>query len=70
MLPESFESLIKTLKLLLGGAGTALEIFFFSLLFALPLGLFVALGRMFRIKLVSAVFRIYIRIVRGTPLML
>lgn len=47
-----------------------LKIFSLTLLFALPLGLLLAMGRMSRIPFISAIFRIYISIVRGTPLML
>ena len=46
------------------------EIFAFTLLFALPLGLLIAFGRMSKIGLVRQIFRIYISIMRGTPLML
>jgi len=55
---------------LLVGLGTSAEIFFFTLLFALPLGLMIAFGRMSKIGFVSQIFRIYISIMRGTPLML
>lgn len=55
---------------LLKGLGVSAEIFFFTLLFALPLGLAIAFGRMSRIGLVRQIFRVYISIMRGTPLML
>lgn len=45
-------------------------IFFFTLLFSIPLGLLVCIGRMSRIKPISALLRFYISIMRGTPLML
>lgn len=48
----------------------SLEIFFLTLLFALPLGMVVAFGRMSSNKVISAITRIYISIMRGTPLML
>ena len=47
-----------------------LRIFFVTLVFSLPLGLVVALGRMSKIKAVNIPVRIYILIMRGTPLML
>lgn len=47
-----------------------LQIFFFTLVGALPLGVLVALGRMSKVKVISAIFRVYISIMRGTPLML
>ena len=46
------------------------EIFFLTLLFALPLGLFVSFGRMSRWALPRQTARIFISIMRGTPLML
>ena len=55
---------------LLGGLAVSVEIFVFTLLIALPLGFLIAFGRMSRNTAVSAVFRGFISIVRGTPLML
>ena len=52
------------------GLGKTCAIFFLTLIFSLPLGMFVALLRMSRIKLVSAVTRFFITVLRGTPLML
>jgi len=48
----------------------SMGIFFLTLLFSLPLGLFVAFGRMSRNKALQGVIRVYISIMRGTPLML
>ena len=52
------------------GLGRTCAIFFLTLLFALPLGTIVALLRMSKSRVVSGVMRVYISIVRGTPLML
>ncbi|MCR5603069.1 MAG: amino acid ABC transporter permease [Lachnospiraceae bacterium] len=52
------------------GMVTSVEIFLLTLLFALPLGLAVAVGRMSKNRIVSAVIKFYIAIMRGTPLML
>ena len=46
------------------------EIFVLTLLFALPLGLIVAFGRMSGCKVIRIISKIYISIMRGTPLML
>lgn len=62
--------LSKLLAQLAVGMGTSLSIFFFTLLFSLPLGLLVALGRMSRRRWISAPVSFYILIMRGTPLML
>ncbi len=52
------------------GLGRTCAIFFLTLLFSLPLGLIVSLLRMSRNRFVSGVMRVYISILRGTPLML
>lgn len=59
MLQKMSEGMLETVK-----------IFFLTLIFSLPLGLVVAFGRMSKYKVVSWIFRIYIAIMRGTPLML
>lgn len=55
---------------LLSGFGQTCLIFFLVLAFSLPLGFFVYFGRASRIKPLSILVRIYISIMRGTPLML
>ncbi len=55
---------------LLSGLVVSAEIFVFTLALALPLGLVVAGGRMAGNPVVGTVFRLYISVVRGTPLML
>ena len=55
---------------LLNGLGTTFEIFIFTLLFSLPLGLLVAFARMSKIKPLQWITKFYISIMRGTPLML
>lgn len=55
---------------LLSGLVVSVEIFVFTLAIALPLGFVIALGRMNRNTVVSGIFRGYISVVRGTPLML
>ena len=58
------------LGLLFEGFGFSVTIFFITLAGALPLGIVVALLRMSKLKVVSAIARLYISIMRGTPLML
>ena len=48
----------------------SLRIFFITLIFSLPLGMLVAMGRMSRLKILNLPMRFYILIMRGTPLML
>ena len=52
-----------------GMAGT-ISIFVLTLVFSLPLGLLIAFGRMSKNRIVSGIFRLYISLMRGTPLML
>ena len=52
------------------GMLTSIEIFVFTLLFSLPLGLVIAWGRMSNIKPIRWLMKVYISIMRGTPLML
>ena len=58
------------MKLLGQGFGFSFGIFFFTIIFSLPLGLLVAAGKMSKIKTISAFFKAYVSILRGTPLML
>ena len=52
------------------GLGTTCGIFFLTLLFSLPLGLVVTLLRRSRLGVVRGITKVYISIMRGTPLML
>ena len=52
------------------GLGNTCSIFFLTLIFALPLGMIVALMRISGNKIISTVTRFFISILRGTPLML
>lgn len=62
---------IQVILLQLGeGMIVSVEIFLLTLLFSLPLGLVVAFGRMSKNFLVRTVTKVYISIMRGTPLML
>ena len=44
--------------------------FVLTLLFSLPLGMLVAFGRMSRCKIIKLIAKLYISVMRGTPLML
>ena len=56
--------------MLLTGFGTTLQIFALTLVGAIPLGIPVELARMSRVRPLSWLARIFISIMRGTPLML
>ena len=55
---------------LLEGFWVSVQIFVLTLLFSMPLGMIVAFGRMSKNKLIRTIVKIYISIMRGTPLML
>ena len=55
---------------LLGGLVVTFEIFIWTLVFSLPLGLVLALGSMTKIKPLKWLIDIFVWIIRGTPLML
>ena len=58
------------LKMLGEGFLKTLEIFGLTLIFSLPLGLLVSFGRMSKNCIIRWIMKIYISIMRGTPLML
>ena len=62
--------LMTMIKELCGGMLITTEIFVLTLLFSLPLGLILSFGRMSKIGILRLVTKIYISIMRGTPLML
>lgn len=55
---------------LLGGFWQNCIIFFVTLIFSLPLGLIISFGSMSKFKPLSAVVKVFVWIIRGTPLML
>ena len=63
-------SISNTIKQLLKGMVTTLEIFALTLIFSMPLGLLLTFVRMSKVKVLQWIAKIYISIMRGTPLML
>ncbi len=55
---------------LTAGFSVSLSLFFFTLLFAIPLGLIICFGSMSKIKVIRYVIRTFVWVIRGTPLML
>ena len=55
---------------LIEGLGTSVAIFVLTLIFSLPLGFLVCFGRMSKKTLLRSIVKIYISVLRGTPLML
>ncbi|MGN0741134.1 MAG: amino acid ABC transporter permease [Candidatus Fimadaptatus sp.] len=67
---NNWTAMSKMLMQLLNGTRNTLTIFCWTLLFSIPLGVLVALGRMSRHGVVWRPLHIYILIMRGTPLIL
>lgn len=63
-------TLSQVISQLAGGMGTSIQIFAVTLIFSLPLGLLVAFGRMSKNGIIRNLVKVYISIMRGTPLML
>ena len=61
---------IKMLQAMLTGSVTSLEVFFLTIIFSIPLALPIAMGRMSKDKVLSAIVNVFLLIIRGTPLML
>jgi L-cystine transport system permease protein len=62
--------MIKTFLLALGAVPVTLRITLVSLLFAVPLGLFLALARIYRVRVIGEFAGLYISFIRGTPIVL
>ncbi|WP_305768482.1 amino acid ABC transporter permease [Candidatus Epulonipiscium viviparus] len=55
---------------LLSGMAVSIQIFFATLLFAMPLGLVIYFGRVSSNPIIQSITRLYISLMRGTPLVL
>ncbi len=64
------EEVIRVSLALLEGFGMTLKIFALTLLFSLPLGLIISFGSMSRFRPLKWLVRVFVWIIRGTPLML
>lgn len=62
--------LIKLMSILFEGLAVSLKIFIITLIFAIPLGIIVAVLSISKSKIVSRITKLYILIMRGTPLLL
>ena len=63
-------NLVSVMRQLMEGFLVTVEIFALTLLFAMPLGMIVAFGRMSKNVIIRTITKLYISIMRGTPLML
>ena len=63
-------SALKMFDLMSSGMLESVKIFFLTLIFTLPLGMVVAFGRLAKCSLIRNITKLYIAVMRGTPLML
>jgi len=63
-------SITQIIKQLSSGLAATIAIFVLTILFSMPLGLVIAAARMSKFKIIQWIAKIYISIMRGTPLML
>lgn len=61
---------IKLMKILLDGTKVSLRIFAITLIFAIPLGILVSALSISENKIISKIIKLYILLMRGTPLLL
>lgn len=66
----SFKYIMEILPSLFQGAGLTLQLFFWTLIGSLPLGIIVSLGLTSKIKPLKWVLKMYVWLMRGTPLLL
>ena len=64
------DDFLNLLKILSKGLGTTLLIFILTLILGIPAGILVAIARNSKCKLVNLITKLYILIIRGTPMML
>ena len=66
----SQEALIKLFFQLIDYSKVTVRIFFLTALFAVPIGMILMIGRMCKIRPISYVVRLFLLVMRGTPLLL
>lgn len=66
----NLEQTINVIKILFSGIGVSLQIFFLSFILSIPLGILVAVLRNSKCKIISMIMKLYVLVIRGTPIML
>lgn len=66
----NIDKILNIASILLSGLGITMQIFFITLLISVPFGLLVAVMRNSKNLIVSGIMKLYILVIRGTPLML
>ena len=66
----NLDQVLNVSKILFSGIGMSLQIFSLTFVFSIPLGIIVAVMRNSKCKIISYLMRLYILLIRGTPIML
>lgn len=67
---EIIKEIMEIIPQLLEGLKVTIKIFFITLVLSIPLGMIIALFRTSKMKILQSISRIYVTILRGTPLLL
>ncbi|MBP3708020.1 MAG: amino acid ABC transporter permease [Clostridia bacterium] len=66
----NIDKILNIAKILFSGLGTSIEIFIITLIFSIPLGILVAVLKNSKNKLISGIMKLYVLLIRGTPMIL
>ncbi len=64
------DTIFELMPELLKGLKMTLEVFVFTLILSIPLGIIVSLGRISKVKILKNITGVYVLVMRGTPLLL
>lgn len=64
------DTILELMPELLKGLTMTLEVFVFTLILSIPLGIVVSLGRISKVKIFNTITGVYVLVMRGTPLLL
>jgi len=66
----NYDFMLKTMLVVLGGVPVTLKITLVSLLVAAPISFFMALVRIYEVKILKQFVKVYVSFIRGTPMIL
>ena len=66
----NLEQIVNVAKILFSGIGVSLQIFVLTFIISIPLGIIVAILRNSKNKTISLLMKLYILLIRGTPMIL
>lgn len=65
-----YDFMLKTMRVILKGVPVTLKITIVSLLVAAPVSFFMALARIYEVKILKEMVKVYVSFIRGTPMVL